>query len=116
MFYFSKKTEQSSRSPKTMMFIPGGEYEAIQPTSNIPAHVQKILSHVNLPKKILNVIIGHDHPIWSRLALGMVLMLTAEFLPDQAVLIRTSAHLIHDAGGIPWIEAFIAVGTNKPIL
>lgn len=98
---------QPVTKPKATMFIAGHEHEAC------PPNVRKIIDHINLPKKILNLIVGKNHPMWSRLLIGLLIMCAAELIPEKEMAVRIMSHFTRDTGGIPWLEAVIAFANSE---
>lgn len=73
----------------------------------------RLLYHyINLPKHILNALVGPQHPIWARLGVGAGIMLASSYIAEGHIefVIRD---LFHAIGAVPWLEWFIAIGREE---
>jgi uncharacterized membrane protein YdjX (TVP38/TMEM64 family) len=79
----------------------------------------RLLRVLNLPRHVLNLAAGHDHPAWQRYAVGAVLMVLgiATYRLGDILASHLDVHLlgfvtdgigffIHGAGLTPYLEAF----------
>lgn len=62
------------------------------------------LHHLNLPKHILNATVGHDHPIWSRLLMGLLIMVLSKLIHESILIVDALKELVHAIGAVPWLE------------
>lgn len=69
---------------------------------------REIFHEINLPKKILVHVIGHNHPLWSRLLLGGAIIIVASLLPEGIKIFRAVGELMAAVGAVPFIESFLA--------
>lgn len=68
-----------------------------------------VFQTLNLPRHILNMMIGKNHPLLFRLALGFLIMLLSTLLPEEYRIEKAVAELIHAFGAIPVLEFMIEV-------
>ena len=73
----------------------------------------KFLHVTNVPKHVLNQVVGKSHPLWSRLLLGFLIMLCSSFIAESFVVFAAIRELIHAIGAIPWLEWFSANAEEK---
>lgn len=65
------------------------------------------LRRINVIRHLLNHTVGHDHPLWSRLLFGAVIMMLSKFIMEGAIVLSAVKELVHAIGAIPWLEWFI---------
>lgn len=58
----------------------------------------------NLPKHIMSIIAGPDHPLYCRLIAGSVVMLLSTGIHESLFVLAALRELVHAIGAIPWIE------------
>lgn len=68
---------------------------------------RKVLFYVNVPRHILTLLVGRDHPVWLRLLVGLLIMFASEFIRPKFEVLDAIRELIHAVGAVPWIEAII---------
>lgn len=109
--FFSKKNPKTVRAQphRARLFVPGWQAEAIH---HLNPEIRKILHMANLPKKILTNTVGKNHPMWSRLLVGLILIVVGEFFAEGQLVSRIFFHLVRDAGGIPWIEGILLIASE----
>jgi hypothetical protein len=82
------------------------------PASSRACRLRTLYHYINLPKHILNVLVGPQHPIWMRLAVGLGIMLASSYITEGHIqfVVRD---LFHAIGAVPWLEYFIAIGREE---
>lgn len=71
------------------------------------------LRKINIIRHLLNATIGHDHPLWSRLVLGAIIMIGSKLIIDSWLILAAVKELVHAIGAMPWLEWFIEY-SNTP--
>lgn len=72
-----------------------------------------LLRHVNISRHILNRLVGHDHPIWSRVLVGSLILVGAAFISEASLFLRLAEKIIDAIGAIPWVEYITAASVTK---
>lgn len=71
------------------------------------------LRRINVVRHVLNHTVGHDHPLWSRLIFGSIIMVLSKLIIDSEIVLAAMKELVHAIGAIPWLEWFIEY-SNTP--
>lgn len=114
-----RQRQKGSHPPKGKMFVHGGENETSgEPnpvkTKAVPIRHVDVFHHINIPKRILTHILGKNHPVWSRLILGLGIMYAGSMIPEVNAFIKLLAGLLHATGAVPWIDSMIAMSEPPP--
>lgn len=75
--------------------------------------MRRWLTYINVPRHILTLLVGKDHPIWLRLFVGALIMFGSEFIRPKFEVMDALRGLIHAVGAVPWVEALIEAN-RKP--
>lgn len=77
-----------------------------------PKFNHSILRRINIIRHLLNHTIGHDHPLWSRLLFGTMIMIASKMIMEREIVLASVRELVHAVGAIPWLEWFIDYSSN----
>lgn len=83
------------------------------PARSRACRLRTLYHYINLPKHILNALVGPQHPIWMRLAVGGLIMFGSSYITEGYRIELVIRDLFHAIGAVPWLEYFIAIGREE---
>lgn len=66
-----------------------------------------VFETLNVPRRILNLVVGKEHPLVLRLVLGILICILSTLLPEEHRAYKALAELIHAFGAIPVLEFMV---------
>lgn len=65
---------------------------------------RRLFNQFNIPKRILNYTLGHNHPVWIRLSLGFIIVVFSGLITDGPIFLAAFRKVVEGLGLVPWME------------